>query len=276
MPHVEELEHLAFAVLPGGVVPVRDLPPAGDAGLAGEELPLAVPELEQLLVRYGAGPDDRKIAREHIQELRELVDGVLPKEAPDAGHARVVIELLLALPGLQLLVRHVALGVLVGVRDHGPELPDAYVLASLAHALLAEEGAARGVQGYGGAEEGARHEARHHDGRREGDVEGALRGAVRETARPRRKDTVIPRRGDELPLKRGMRPHGVRAGPRGLLGAARHKVVRNQLGPERRRRRGPVLRRHHGRIASLEAREPLVRISGIGLPPPPRLRGTYH
>lgn len=251
MPHVEELEHLAFAVLPGGVVPVRDLPPAGDAGLAGEELPLAVPELEQLLVRYGAGPDDRKIAREHIQELRELVDGVLPKEAPDAGHARVVIELLLALPGLQLLVRHVALGVLVGVRDHGPELPDAYVLASLAHALLAEEGAARGVQGYGGAEQGARHEPRRHDGRREGDVEGALRGAVREAARPRRENTVISRRGDELPLKRGMRPHGIRAGPRSLLGAARHKVVRNQPRTEHRRRRGPVLGRRHGCIASL-------------------------
>lgn len=57
VPHVEELEHLAVAVLPGGVVPVRDLPPAGDAGLAGEELPLAVPELEQFLVRNGAGPN---------------------------------------------------------------------------------------------------------------------------------------------------------------------------------------------------------------------------
>ena len=178
MAHVEKLEHLAVAVGPCGVVPVRDLPPAGDAGLAGEELPLTVPELEQFLVRYGARPDDREVAREHVQELRKLVDGVLPEEAPDAGHTRVVVELLLALPGLQLLARHVALRVLVCVRNHGPELPDADVIAALTHALLAEEGGARGVQGYGGTEEGARHETRRHNGRREGDVEGALHGAV--------------------------------------------------------------------------------------------------
>lgn len=67
----------------------------------------------------------------------------------------------------------------MGVRDHGPELPDADVLAALAHTLLAEEGGTRGVQGYGGAKEGARHEARRHDARREGEIEGALHGAVK-------------------------------------------------------------------------------------------------
>ena len=145
MAYVEELEHLAVAVLPRGGVALGHLPPAGDARLAGEELVAAVAELVGLLERHGPGADHGQVAREHVDELRKLVQARPAKEAPHARDARVVVELLLASPGLHLLGRHVALGVGVGVWHHAAQLPDVDPLAAAAYALLAEEGLARAV-----------------------------------------------------------------------------------------------------------------------------------
>ena len=115
MAYVEELEELAAAVGPGRVVAVGDLPPAGDAGFAGEELVAGIAELVGLLQRHGARANDREVTGQHVQELGELIERGVAQEPAYARDARVVVELLLALPGGKLLGGHVLLGVLVGV-----------------------------------------------------------------------------------------------------------------------------------------------------------------
>lgn len=248
MAHVEELEHLAVAVSPCSVVPVRDLPPTGDAGLTRQELVASIAELVGLLDGHRSRADHRQVPHEDVQKLRELVDRVLAQEATHARHARIVVKFLLAFPFLELLPCHVELRMRVRVGGHRPELPDIDALAALAHALLAEEWVTRGVQGYGGAEEDARQEARRHDGRREGDVEGALRGAVREAARTRGGDAGIPRRGNEFtPGNRNRLIHLYFKLSFSIVGA--DIGIRHQLGTERARHRRPDLRRRHRRIA---------------------------
>lgn len=197
MPHVEELDPLAVACLPGGVVSRRDLPPAGDARLHGEELVAGVAELEGLGLGHGPGPDHGEVPDEDVEELGQLVEGGAPQHAADARDAGVVVDLLLALPLGELLGRHVPLRVLVGVRHHGAELVDADRPAAQPHALLTEDRRARGVQPYGEAQKRPGHQA--HQARRagEGDVEGALHGAVAQASPPGRGDARVGRRGDE-------------------------------------------------------------------------------
>lgn len=191
MPHIEDLQELPAAVLPGGVVPLGDLPPAGDTGLATQELIAAIPELVGLLQGDGPGADDGEVALEYVQELRELIQGGLAQKASHTGDPWVVIEFLLASPHLELLRGHVPLGVLVGVGHHGAELVDVDGLAAPAHPLLAEEGLPRGVGADGGA--GGRHGQGQDraDAGRERDVEGPLGRPVPGAARPRGGDAIV-------------------------------------------------------------------------------------
>lgn len=197
MAHVEELQELALAVLPGGAVPGGDLPPARDAGLAGEELVAGVAELIGLGLGHGPGAYDGEVAQEHVQELGHLVEGGPPEHAPHAGDPGVVVELLLAPPGLELLGGHVALRVLVGVGHHGAELEDADPPPVQAHSLLTEDRAARGVRADHGAEDGPGDEPHEAGDPGEGDVEGALDEAVARPAAPGRGDAGVGRRRDE-------------------------------------------------------------------------------
>ena len=70
-----------------------------------------------------AGPHDRHLSQEHVQELRELVDGVLADELPDLGDARIVLHLEHGTCDLVLLLE---LGeAFVGISVHAAELPHA-------------------------------------------------------------------------------------------------------------------------------------------------------
>lgn len=197
MAHVEELEELAVAVGPGGFVALRDLPPAGDAGPAGEELVARGAELPGLRLRHRPRPDHGEVAEEHVQELGDLVEGGAPQEAPDARDARVVVDLLLAPPLGHLLLVEVALRVLVSVREHGAELEDADRPAALPHALLAEDRAPGGVQADRRADRGDGDDA--HEARDAGEryVERPLDEPVGEPSPPRGGDARVGRRGDE-------------------------------------------------------------------------------
>ena len=74
MADIEELEELAAPIGPGRVVAVGYLPPAGDAGLAGEELVAGVAKLVGLLKRHGARANDGEVTGQNVQELGELVE----------------------------------------------------------------------------------------------------------------------------------------------------------------------------------------------------------
>lgn len=197
MAYVEELEELAASVGPGRVVAVGDLPPAGDAGPARQELVAGIAELVGLLKRHGARADDGEVTGQHIQELRKLVERGVAQEPADARDARIVVELLLALPGGKLLGSHVLLGVLVGVGDHGAQLEDVDLLAVLANALLPEEGLAGRVHGYRHARGGNRDGQDHAHASREQHVKGALDGKVAGTALLGGLDRGIGRRSHE-------------------------------------------------------------------------------
>ena len=205
MTHVEELEHLAVAVLPCCRVALGHLPPAGDARLAGEELVAAVAELVGLLERHGPGPDHGQIAREHVDELRQLVQARPTQEAAHARDTRVIVELLLAPPGLQLRGGHVPLGVRVRVRHHAAQLPDVDPLAALAHALLAEEGPARTVDADRGAHRGHGDRQDGADPRGEADVERPLDEAVAGATWPGSRDGVVGLRALKLAARIAMR-----------------------------------------------------------------------
>ena len=164
-----------------GVVAVRDLPPAGDTGLHGKALQVVLGVLGHLVGQRRARAHDGHLAKEHVNELRELVDGVLADELADLGDARVVLHLehgagdLVALPELG--------EALVGVTVHAAELPhaeggQAAVAVGLAHANLAVERVTLALQADGGGQYQARDgdDGQHEAAER--DVEDALYGSV--------------------------------------------------------------------------------------------------
>ena len=133
------------------------------------------------LGRGGRGPTTDIWPGEHVDELRELVDGVLANELADPGDARVVLHLE---HGAGDLVLPLELSeALVSVFIHAAELPhaeggQAAVVVGLAHAHLAVEQVAlalradgRGQHRAGNGDDG-KHAAAEHD------VECALHGAV--------------------------------------------------------------------------------------------------
>ena len=149
--------------------PAVDLSPAGDAGLhlvAGE---IAIDHLFPELV-FGVGidgvrarSDQRQVALQHVEELRQLVDRSLADEAADRRHSRVTARHHL----LRLDVR------LVGI--HGAELHHRDHLVVEAVARLAEQDRPLGgrLDGDGRAD----HQRRQRDDGEAGDddVEHALR-----------------------------------------------------------------------------------------------------
>ena len=76
-----------------GIVSVGHLPPAGDPRLHGKSLQVVLGVLGNLVRQRRARADDGHLAQKHVEELRELVDGVLANEPADLGDARVVLHL---------------------------------------------------------------------------------------------------------------------------------------------------------------------------------------
>ena len=168
------------AVEPGGVA-LRDLPPAGDAGLHGKALQVVLGVLRHLVGQRRARAHDGHLAQEHVDELRELVDGVLADELADPGDARVLFHLE---HGAGDLVLPLELGeALVGVLVHAAELPhaeggQAAVAVGLAHANLTVERVALALQADGRRQHKARDGDDGQHAAAEHDVEGTLHGAV--------------------------------------------------------------------------------------------------
>ena len=86
--------------------------------------------------------DQAHVAAQDIPELREFVEAETTQEAPDRRHARVVAELVAALPlGAGLGMPRQVLGKdRVSGADHGSELPHAERAAVAAETGLAVEG----------------------------------------------------------------------------------------------------------------------------------------
>ena len=183
MAGIVELELLAATVGVGGVVSGLHLPPAGDAGLAAEELVEVVAVVGELIVHDRARADDAHLTLEDVDELGELVEGGLAQDAADGRDARVVLHLALALPLGELLGREVLPDV-VGVGHHGAELVEVEVAAVQADAALRVEGRTLALQGDHEAEDraGDDHEDQHHEA--EENVEDALEDARVEPPSP--------------------------------------------------------------------------------------------
>ena len=168
------------AVEAGGVS-LRDLPPAGDPGLDGQALQVVLGVLRHLVGQRRARAHDGHLAQEHVDELRELVDGVLADELADPGDARVLFHLE---HGAGDLVLPLELGeALVRVPVHAAELPhaeggQAAVAVGLAHADLAVERVALALQADGSGQHQARDGDDGQHAAAEHDVEGTLHGAV--------------------------------------------------------------------------------------------------
>src|SRR5690606_30248671 len=79
----------------GFPAPAVDLRPAGDARLDLVAREVAVDDLAIELVgslrhrRVGARADQRQVALQHVEQLRQLVQAGLADEAADAGHPRI-------------------------------------------------------------------------------------------------------------------------------------------------------------------------------------------
>ena len=96
MAHVELVEpHPRLVAYVGSA---RDLPKSGDARLHRGVEPERLAVLDDLLVDDRSRPDDAHFAAEHVPHLRQLVEAELAEHPADAGDARVVAELLVALP----------------------------------------------------------------------------------------------------------------------------------------------------------------------------------
>src|SRR4029079_826141 len=69
-----------------------DLPEAGDAGAYAQAN--CAPGGAELVFGEGSGAraDDRHVAEQHVDELRELIEAELADVLADAGEARVVLD----------------------------------------------------------------------------------------------------------------------------------------------------------------------------------------
>ena len=194
-----ELDLLAQAALEGRGVAVGGLPQARDTrGDAQQLFLLLVGEvLLQLVARDGARSDNGKIALEHVDELRNLIDGTLADELAHLSDARIVVDLALYLPLVKLLGAEVLVHV-IGVGDHAAQLKHADHPASPAHALLRVDRAARRLRADRGADTG--HGNGQHRGApgAEGYVERSLAYAVEEGPRRFPRHGLAPRQGKSL------------------------------------------------------------------------------
>ena len=139
-------------------VAVGNLPPAGDSWLHGKALQVVLRVLRHLVRQRRARSHDGHLAQEHVNELRELVDGVLADELADLGDARVLLHLEHGAGDLVLLLE---LGeALIGIFEHAAKLPhaeggQAAVAMGLAHADLAVEGVTLALQADGSGQQQA-------------------------------------------------------------------------------------------------------------------------
>lgn len=199
IPYVVELDFLAQAALEGRGVAVGGLPQARDArGDAQQLLLLLVGEvLIELVARDGARADHGQVTLEHVEELRHLVDGALTDEPADLGDARVVVDLALDLPLVELLGAQVLVHV-VGIGDHAAKLMHANHPASPAHALLRVDRAARRLRANRGTDTG--HGNRQHRGASGAEcyIERSLAYAVEEGPRRFPRHGLAPRQRKSL------------------------------------------------------------------------------
>src|SRR3712207_1647163 len=91
-------------LVPAQVRATADLPQAGDPGLDEEPAVHVRPVLLDLPVDVRPRPDERHLALEDVDELRELVERVPAEEAAHGGDARVLVQL--ELHGVALVERH--------------------------------------------------------------------------------------------------------------------------------------------------------------------------
>lgn len=118
---VHVLEVVVDHALERGVAAPAGLPGAAAAGLHRQAALGAIAVLQGLLGKAGTGPDKAHVPDEHVDQLRQLVDGVLADEVAEArDDARVVLDLKERAVRLVLILQ--VLQHLVRVRDHAAEL----------------------------------------------------------------------------------------------------------------------------------------------------------
>ena len=160
-----------------GVAVTPRLPVAGDARAHGE--PQLVPErvLADLARERRARPHDRHVAREHVPELRELVERGLANELAHARDAGVVLDL--EDRTVLLVVAHELFEAVLRVHVHGAELHHLEGTSAPTHALLEEErGTMRVIEPDGKRNEREHRQQNYQYARAEGNVKGALDDAV--------------------------------------------------------------------------------------------------
>ena len=92
-----KLDLLTQATLERRSVAIGCLPQARNAGLDRKQLGLFL--IGKVLLKFvscnGTRSDDRKIAVQHVQELRHLVNRALADELTDFGNAGIIVDLAL-------------------------------------------------------------------------------------------------------------------------------------------------------------------------------------
>ncbi len=95
-----KFNYLTQSALEGRSVAVSRLPQARNAGLDRKQFSLFL--IGKVLLKFvscnGARSDDGKVAVQHAQELRHLINGALADELTDFGNARIIVDLALDFP----------------------------------------------------------------------------------------------------------------------------------------------------------------------------------
>src|SRR3954451_16090351 len=128
---VVELRHF----LERNVVPPEHLPQPGNPRLQLQALPPPFGDEAVLLEDQRPRPDERHLAGQDVQELRQLIERVPAEERAELRHAWVVCDLehpCIAGLRVDVEVRTLALPS-IGVRVHRPEFEDAESLLVCAH-----------------------------------------------------------------------------------------------------------------------------------------------
>ena len=122
-----------------GVVAPGDLPQARYAGPHHAVFVVDRAVFVYFLFNNGARPHKAHVARNHIQQLRQLIQAHLAQQASHACYAGIVLELLVAhpfCPQLRVTLKHFVEHV-VSVFNHGAELEDQNFPAAAPNAALA-------------------------------------------------------------------------------------------------------------------------------------------
>src|SRR4051812_22360214 len=126
---VLEVEHFA---------PSAHLPEAGDAGLGVEATEVVVLVRLEIGLEEGSRTDERHLADQNVEQLRQLVQTPPPKEAAESGDAWIVGNLEQANVARLIQMRELRL-LCVRADAHRPELDHTEPLPSQAGPLLEKE-----------------------------------------------------------------------------------------------------------------------------------------